>query len=216
MYNQRVTDTAVYFVGGPFSQWFPSFFIGKLTADGPDYEFNCCEQYMMASKAALMGDAAAVTRILAIVPEGGNAAFFADLASPDEAVVKAAHKRFKGIPRLQKDAGKTVAPFNQALWDKYNDKIVLRGNFYKFSQNPHLLRIILGTEARLLVEGASYDRIWGVGLDWSDPLIEDERNWRGQNKLGKALMEARDILVRWSALPMTPRVTFNPFTMSFE
>ena len=38
------------------------------------------------------------------------------------------------------------------------------------------------------------DRIWGVGLAVEDARIFDERKWRGQNLLGKALMEVRDYL----------------------
>ena len=47
----KTTDRFVLFWNGPFSQWYPS----KFTIDG--IEYNCCEQYMMAKKALMFGDA---------------------------------------------------------------------------------------------------------------------------------------------------------------
>lgn len=49
----------LFFWGGTFSQWCPSFF----TIDGVTY--NCCEQYMMAKKALLFGDYEALKNIMA-------------------------------------------------------------------------------------------------------------------------------------------------------
>lgn len=48
----------IFFWGGTFSQWCPSFF----TIDGVEY--NCCEQYMMAKKALLFGDYEALKNIM--------------------------------------------------------------------------------------------------------------------------------------------------------
>ena len=65
---------------------------------------------------------------------------------------------------------------------------VLKAKF----QRADLRKILLATEDRTLVEASPYDRIWGVGLAVEDSRILDERKWRGQNLLGKALMEVRD------------------------
>jgi predicted NAD-dependent protein-ADP-ribosyltransferase YbiA (DUF1768 family) len=48
-----------------------------------------------------------------------------------------------------------------------------------------------------LVEGAHYDRVWGVGLAWDDPAIVDPDNWNGQNRLGETLVEVRRRLDGW-------------------
>lgn len=49
----------VFFWGGTFSQWQPSFF----QIDGVEY--NCCEQYMMAKKALLFNDFETLAHIMA-------------------------------------------------------------------------------------------------------------------------------------------------------
>ena len=49
-------------------------------------------------------------------------------------------------------------------------------------------------DGKTFVEASPYDRIWGVGLAQDDPAIDDERNWKGRNLLGKAITEVRDIL----------------------
>ncbi|KAJ9610371.1 hypothetical protein H2200_005148 [Cladophialophora chaetospira] len=43
---------------------------------------------------------------------------------------------------------------------------------------------------RTFVEGSPVDRIWGVGLNWKDAACDNERNWRGENRLGKCHDEA--------------------------
>ena len=54
----RVTDNAIYFWNGTYSQWEPSFF----EIDGEKY--NCAEQYMMAMKARTFEDFDALSRIM--------------------------------------------------------------------------------------------------------------------------------------------------------
>ena len=61
----------------------------------------------------------------------------------------------------------------------------------KFSQNEDLKQILLETGDRILVEGSPYDKIWGVKIDWQDDKILDEKNYKGLNLLGKALMQVR-------------------------
>ena len=38
------------------------------------------------------------------------------------------------------------------------------------------------------------DTIWGIGLYANDPCVLDEKQWRGQNLLGKVLMRVREEL----------------------
>jgi ribA/ribD-fused uncharacterized protein len=63
----------------------------------------------------------------------------------------------------------------------------------KFEQNSDLRKqLVEMTGNRVLVEASPVDKIWGVGLAADDDLILDEANWKGQNLLGKALMEVRN------------------------
>lgn len=169
----RETPTHVYFLRGPLSQWHPSRFRAALTPDGPVLEFNCAEQYMMAGKAALFEDTATLARIMAVQP--GEASF---------------HR----APMQQRLLGRDVTPFADATWREAARAIVLRGNRAKFAQNPDLRAALLATGTKTLVEGSAKDRLWGVGLSWSDPAIENPSNWKGTNWLGQVLMQVRDDL----------------------
>ena len=68
-------------------------------------EYNCAEQFTMASKARLFGDDTALSAIL---------------ASTD--------------PREQKRLGRQVRHFDPALWQDDCEAIVLRGTLAKFSR----------------------------------------------------------------------------------
>lgn len=128
-------------------------------------QYNCAEHWMMAEKARLFRDKDTLAKILA-----------AD------------------NPRLQKSLGRRVRGFKEGTWKAHRFKIVVAGNVHKFEQNPKLLRRLLGTDSRMLVEASPRDFIWGVGLRENDRRAADKKTWRGQNLLGFALMEARKIL----------------------
>lgn len=96
-------------------------------------------------------------------------------------------------PDKAKALGRAVQNYDDTVWSSVRyDKIVevLRAKF----KEPFMRDILLRTGDRIIVEASPYDRIWGVGLDVEDTRILDEKNWRGQNLLGKALMEVRDQL----------------------
>lgn len=132
--------------------------------------FNCAEQYMMHGKAMLFGDAAVAAEILA-----------------------ADH------PRRHKALGRKVKPFDDARWKAHREAIVLAGNRAKFTQNAELRERLLATGDAVLVEASPFDRIWGIGLAASNPLARDPSKWRGQNLLGKLLVQLRDELRRGGA-----------------
>lgn len=158
------TDTHVFFLKGPFSQWHPSGFTQEVINRGV-MAFTCAEQFMMASKASLFGD---------------EARFNAIMATSD--------------PANHKTLGRQVANFDSELWEANCEEIVFQANLAKFSQNPDDQIYMLNTGDKILVEGAAYDRVWGVGLAWNDPAILDPANWQGRNLLGKSLMRVRDVL----------------------
>ena len=125
-------------------------------------EYTHAEQWMMAEKARLFGDEDMLARIL---------------ASDD--------------PRTQKRLGQQVRGFVQEVWFRERVTIVVRGNEAKFGQSDKLLRRLLETGDKTLVEASPIDRIWGIGLRADDPKAQDPSQWRGQNLLGEALMQVR-------------------------
>ena len=127
-----------------------------------DFEYQHLEQYMMARKAKLFHDAKRYTRILR-----------AD------------------SPRECKDLGREVAGFSEDIWNEEKFEIVKEGLREKFTQNPGLLKKLLATGERILVEASPLDRIWGIGLDEKNAKRTPPQDWPGENLLGKALMELR-------------------------
>jgi ribA/ribD-fused uncharacterized protein len=82
-----------------------------------------------------------------------------------------------------------VAGFTDASWDEVKSVVVVAGSIAKFGQNPKLKGKLLATGDRLLVEAASRDRVWGIGYT-AKHAMPHRHHW-GENRLGKALMEAR-------------------------
>lgn len=124
--------------------------------------FPTAEHWMMASKAALFDDHEMRGRIIAS-------------RSPAEA----------------KKLGRHVRSFDADVWDSRSLDIVTEGNVHKFGQNEHLRAFLLATGRRVLVEASPRDRIWGIGMGQDDPHATHPEMWRGENKLGFALMLAR-------------------------
>ena len=128
--------------------------------------FNCAEQFMMYGKAKLFGDAETAALILA-----------------------ADH------PREHKALGRKVKRFDEAIWKREREAIVLAGNRAKFTQNPELEQVLRATAGTTLVEASPYDRIWGIGLAATDPRAQDVTQWKGMNLLGKILTQLREELL---------------------
>lgn len=172
--SYRITDTHVYFLGSYFSQWAKTPFSGVLptvraTSSGVllrplgILRFNCCEQYMMAAKASVFNDQETL-----------------------KAIMDAEH------PAEQKKLGRLVKNFDQATWESVARDIVYLGNFYKFTQHADAREFLDESGTKTIVEGADYDPVWGVKIDWADPAIEDEANWKGTNWLGQCIMRVRE------------------------
>ena len=127
-----------------FSQWTLSSFTVNLV------EYNCAEQFMMASKARLFGDDSTLSAIL----------------STDD-------------PREHKRFGRQVRHFDNDTWLNKRENIAFRGNLAKFSPNENLRLALLHTGERRLAEASLYDNIWGIGLRTSDPRASSPHTWRG-------------------------------------
>lgn len=97
-------------------------------------------------------------------------------------------------PRRMKKLGREVKHFCPKIWGQECQEIVFRGNVEKFKQNPKMLRQLLDTGDRELVEASPYDKIWGIGLRETDPRAQNKQSWKGQNLLGKILVKVREEL----------------------
>jgi ribA/ribD-fused uncharacterized protein len=141
------------------SQWFPRAF--EVEGD----RYLTAEHWMMAEKARLFGDRAALASILAC-----------------------------GSPAEAKAHGRAVRGYDDVAWGRARSEAVVRGNVAKFGAHPDLRAFLLATKAKVLVEASPRDRIWGIGMGAKNPDARIPARWRGQNLLGFALMEARRLL----------------------
>lgn len=97
-------------------------------------------------------------------------------------------------PKNAKDLGREVSNYNDKEWAEVRYNIMVEVCLAKYQRDQDKRETLLSTGDRVLVEASPYDTIWGVGLHWTDEKILDEKNWKGENLLGKALMEVRDVL----------------------
>lgn len=161
----RTTDTHVYFWKGYLSNWNMISSFWWQAPDSMPMKFNCGEQYMMFRKAIMFGDTETAIKIMQTYE-----------------------------PREQKDLGRQVKNYDDAIWSAKRFDIMVEGLYERFSQIEGIKEKLLATDDRILVEASPYDNIWGVGLEETDDAILDEKNWQGQNLLGKVLMEVRSKL----------------------
>ncbi len=94
----------------------------------------------------------------------------------------------------KKIAGQKFPEFNSEIWEKTCYTIVKRGVKAKFAQNEDILKVLLKTGNELLAECSPYDKKWGIGIDIDDTDRLIVSNWKGQNLLGRILMEVREEL----------------------
>ncbi len=94
-----------------------------------------------------------------------------------------------------KQYGKSYMPkFNKDLWKEVSYTIVKRGIRAKFSQNTDIREKLLATGNRVLAEASGKDLIWGIGVAIDDPNAVNTAFWKGDNYLGRILMEVREEL----------------------
>jgi ribA/ribD-fused uncharacterized protein len=93
-----------------------------------------------------------------------------------------------------KKLGRQITGFKPEVWEKEKFNLVLQGNLLKFSSHPELKDFLLKTGDRVIAEASPADKIWGIGLAADHPDVENPLKWEGENLLGYALMEVRDIL----------------------
>ena len=99
-------------------------------------------------------------------------------------------------PIEAKKLGRKVKNFDEKAWSEVSFNMMYEAVYAKFSQNEDLKTLLLSEEYenKSFVEGSPYDSIWGVKMYWDNPKIDDENNWKGENRLGKVLDKVREEL----------------------
>jgi ribA/ribD-fused uncharacterized protein len=95
-------------------------------------------------------------------------------------------------PKYIKELGRNVKNYDDKKWSEERYKVVVFGNYLKFNQNEKLKDWLINTKDKMIVEASPIDKIWGIGLSVKDANAGKE--WKGDNLLGKAIMEVRDKL----------------------
>lgn len=132
--------------------------------------YSSGEQFMMAQKAILFGDYEILNEIL-----------------------------LERDPETVKALGREVQNYDEAIWAKLRGPMMRRGLRAKFQQNPEWCEKLLLTGDALLAECSPRDTVWGIGYPTDAPEVQTPEKWRGENLLGKVLMQVRDDLRRWKA-----------------
>ncbi len=95
-------------------------------------------------------------------------------------------------PKQVKQLGRAVMHFDNHIWERKRVSIMYDIVAEKFHQNPNLMKLLVATEGKSLVEASPYDKIWGIGLEATDSRALNRDTWQGENLLGEILTEIRD------------------------
>ena len=166
-YGYRVTDKYVFFYGSFLSNFARCKFTWEYM--GHIHEFFCTEQAFMWAKAQYFGDYATARKILDVI----------------------------GDPMECKKLGRLVKNYDDEKWSAVRYEVMRDVNFARFDQCLYHHNKILDPEfdGKTFVEASPIDGIWGIKMGIKDKGVLDERNWKGQNLLGKALTEVRERLL---------------------
>lgn len=167
----NITKKHVLFWGEWPSNWYPAGFNVEMMIKGEkkNLHFFNSEQYFMYVKAIVFGDYEVADKIL---------------ATKD--------------PKKAKALGREVKGYDDKVWNEMRYKVMVDANKAKYSQNEDLKKLITSDDfkGKGFVEASPIDGVWGIKLRENDPLADDEKNWKGQNLLGKALDETREWLLK--------------------
>jgi hypothetical protein len=144
---------------------------------GEEHEFFCTEQAFMWAKAMTFGDMVMAKAIL------------------DE----------KDDPLECKHCGRWVQGYDDEKWAQERYIIMLSVNTAKYTQDQEMRKLLLDPlfDGKTFVEASPSDGIWGIKMSIKEKGVLDERNWNGQNLLGKTITEVREKI---KALQSSPDV----------
>ena len=134
--------------------------------------FSCAEQYTMYHRALLFED-----------QEGAE-----EILQCKDPVKMSSLRGVNGITRE-----------HMKRWEEYAEEIMKDAEVYKYSQNPELKELLFKT-GELYLGRAHTDRFYGTGVVFESDDALDRNKWTGENRVGKALMAAREILRREDGL----------------
>jgi len=97
-------------------------------------------------------------------------------------------------PLKQKQIGRRVKNFDEFTWLSYSFDVMQMGLLAKFAQNEDLKQKLLSFPNARFAEASPYDLVWGIGLAADHPDASKPSKWPGNNLMGKALTEVRDII----------------------
>jgi len=92
-----------------------------------------------------------------------------------------------------KQYGREVRCYNETLWSNWRELIATYVLTQKFTSCDMLKKKLLETGTATLVEASPRDRIWGIGISVEQAM--NGHSWRGQNLLGKYLIQVRNTIV---------------------
>ena len=163
----KITDKYVLFGSSFLSNWWPCTETFTVTCNGKQYIMPSSEHYYMFLKAFFFRDFDTMEKI-------------ANSQTVEEA----------------KNLGRSVKGFDDFMWSKVRQQYMYIAVSEKFHHCQKERGWLLSPEfdGKVFVEGRMMDDVWGIGLDWRDPLAEDCENWKGMNLLGKVLTEVREDL----------------------
>lgn len=140
----------------------------KYKIGGVERDFTSTEQAFMYVKALTFGDRDIADKIL----ETDN-------------------------PNESRKLGRQVRGYKDEVWNEVRWLTFYQLNLCKYMQDESLRNKLLDPkfDDKIFVEASPIDTIWGVGLDENNPLIDDEKNWRGTNYLGDIITKVRKQII---------------------
>lgn len=97
-------------------------------------------------------------------------------------------------PRDVKHLGREVKNFDASAWSRVSTGYMSRAVKIRFDQDERFRNMLLDDkyDGKTFVEASPYDGIWGVKMDENNPLIDDRKNWQGENRFGFVLTRLRN------------------------
>jgi ribA/ribD-fused uncharacterized protein len=164
---------------------FSNYYMAPITIDGILYQST--EYYYQAQK--FMGPSASKKDL-------AYAKVIRDVNTSNKARILATQTRKGGYaskwyvsksdPRLLNDLilqSKEDGVQMREDWNIVRDNVMRKAVWAKYTQHSKLKKLLLGTGAKVIVENSPRDSYWGIGKDG-----------KGENMLGRILMEVRSLL----------------------